>query len=75
MPLNARELAALPLFALGSSQQALAEELGTVREVVVRTLRRFREQGLIEPVGRGRYRVRDADRLARMTASEASGRS
>lgn len=64
-----RRSASPEAFTLGSSQQALAEELGTVREVVVRTLRRFRQQGLIEPAGRGRYRVRDAGGLTRIAAS------
>lgn len=50
-------------FGLGSSQAALAEELGTVREVVVRTLAGFRKAGLITTAGRGRYRVRDLDGL------------
>jgi CRP/FNR family transcriptional regulator len=42
---------------LGMTQQALAEELGTVREVVARTLRRLCQTGLLERVGVGRYRI------------------
>jgi CRP-like cAMP-binding protein len=48
---------------LGGTQQEVAEELGTVREVVVRAVRALCEAGAIEPAGRGRYRVRDAARL------------
>jgi CRP-like cAMP-binding protein len=48
---------------LGGTQQEVAEELGTVREVVVRAVRTLCAAGAIEPLGRGRYRVRDADRL------------
>ncbi len=51
-------------FSLGRNQVEVAEELGTVREVLVRALRQLRELGLIETVARGRYRVRDARRLA-----------
>lgn len=44
--------------ALGQTQQQLAEELGTVREVVVRSLRELKRLGEIEAVGRGRYRIK-----------------
>ena len=46
-------------FSLGRSQQEAAEELGTVREVVVRGLREMRERGLITATGSGRYLVSD----------------
>jgi GTP-sensing pleiotropic transcriptional regulator CodY len=39
------------------TQSALAEELGTVREVVVRSLRALRDTGAIESAGGGKYRV------------------
>ena len=45
---------------LGMTQQALAEELGTVREVVSRELRSLCRNGLIEAVGGGRYRFKSA---------------
>ena len=48
---------------IGSSQADVAEELGTVREVVVRLLRELREDGIVESDGRGRYRVLDRRRL------------
>jgi len=45
---------------LGETQQAVAEELGTVREIVVRQLGVLVEAGLLERCGRGRYAIRDA---------------
>ena len=44
-------------FTLGETQAALAEELGTVREVVVRALARLGRDGVIRRVGRGRYQL------------------
>jgi CRP-like cAMP-binding protein len=44
---------------LGMTQQALAEELGTVREVVARKLRQMCQRGLLERATGGRYRIRD----------------
>lgn len=54
--------------AFEGTQTALAEELGTVREVVVRELRDLRRRGLIRATGRGRYQVLDADGLRRVMA-------
>ncbi len=51
------------VISLGMSQAALAEELGTAREVVVRALAQLRADGIVESIGRGRFRVTDADRL------------
>jgi CRP/FNR family transcriptional regulator, dissimilatory nitrate respiration regulator len=45
-------------FTLGMTQAQLAEELGTVREVVVRGLAQLRDEGAIVTAGRGRYRVK-----------------
>jgi CRP-like cAMP-binding protein len=53
-------------FSLGMPQQELAEELGTVREVIVRTLRDFRSRGLISAAGRSRYRVADESALTQL---------
>jgi CRP-like cAMP-binding protein len=50
-------------FTLAATQLEAAEELGTVREVLVRALRTFRQRGIIESVRRGSYRILDADRL------------
>lgn len=44
-------------FTLGMTQQQLAEELGTAREVVSRELKRLRGDGVIESLGGGRYRM------------------
>ena len=44
-------------FSLGISQAALAEELGTVREVVVRNLAALAQRGAVVREGRGRYRI------------------
>ncbi|HWQ38816.1 MAG TPA: Crp/Fnr family transcriptional regulator [Burkholderiales bacterium] len=46
-----------------ASQQQLADELGTVREIVGRLLRSFEDRGLVE-LGRGQVRVVDAAGLA-----------
>jgi len=51
---------------LGMTQTQLAEELGTVKEVIVRELRTLRRLRLIEPAQRGLYRVTDAAALARL---------
>ena len=53
-------------FSLGMTQTALAEELGTVREVVVRALRALRQVAAIESVGDGKYRVRNSALLQRL---------
>jgi len=50
-------------FTLGQTHEQLAEELWTVREVVVRSLRELRRRGVIASAGRGRYRVTDARAL------------
>lgn len=59
-------------FALGRTQEELAEELGTVREVVVRALAELRENGAIESDSRGRYRVLDEDLLVRRASGRAA---
>jgi len=63
--------AAVPI-GLGMTQGELAEELGTVREVVVRAFRTLRRQGAIRPAGHGRVMIADADKLrvaARLVSS------
>jgi hypothetical protein len=44
-----------------------AEEIGTVREELVRALRLLRETGLVASPRRGHYRVVDRARLQRLT--------
>lgn len=46
-------------FAIGRTQQEAAEELGTVRELVVRGLRALRTAGVVRAAGGGRYVVVD----------------
>ena len=55
-------------FALAATQAEAAEELGTVREVLVRTLGRFRAACLVSTPTRGRYVVTDRAALARLAA-------
>lgn len=57
-------------FTLGSSQRQVAEELGTVRELVVRGLRELRDQGAIEALGSGRYVVVDEALLQRIAPAD-----
>ena len=53
-------------FAIGRSQQEVAEELGTVRELIVRGLRALRDVGAIRAAGGGRYAVMDEALLRRI---------
>lgn len=53
---------------LGMTQQALAEELGTVREVVSREIRGLTQRGWIEALGGGRYRLLAVDQLRAASA-------
>lgn len=48
---------------LGMTQQQLAEELGTVREVIVRELHALRSAGLVRSIGQGRFEIVDAPAL------------
>jgi CRP/FNR family transcriptional regulator len=48
---------------LGMSQSALAERVGTVREVVVRSLRALCDEGALRRDGRSRFVVVDEQRL------------
>ena len=57
-------------FSLGMTQADLAEELGTVREVVVRALRELKNAGAIAARERGRFVV--ADPVALRAASEGA---
>lgn len=54
---------------LHASHQALADELGTVREMVTRLLRRFERSGWLS-LGRERIELRDAAALRRIAAGE-----
>ncbi|AHG88850.1 cyclic nucleotide-binding protein [Gemmatirosa kalamazoonensis] len=54
-------------FTLGMSQAALAEELGTAREVVVRALGTLCAAGAVRRTGRARYAVASMDVLDAMS--------
>lgn len=56
-------------FVLATTQAEAAEEVGTVREVLVRVLRRFRESKLVVRTARRRYRVADVAGLERLARS------
>ena len=58
--------AGVDVFTLGATQHEVAEAIGTVREVLVRSLRHLRNRGVIESAGRGRLRVRDVRALAEL---------
>jgi CRP/FNR family transcriptional regulator len=57
-----------PELTLGMSQEALARELGTAREVIVRSLRSLVDAGAIERIGRSRFAVKQL-KLLRAIAS------
>jgi CRP/FNR family transcriptional regulator len=48
-----------PTFSLGMTQAELAEELGTVREVIVRAMRQLKDAGAIASRASGRFAVVD----------------
>ena len=58
-----------PVVSLGMTQTALAEELGTVKPIVVRELGTLRRLGLVEAVGAGRGVRRDGDADRRAQAA------
>ncbi len=56
-------------YVTGVTQTALAQELSTVREVVVRALRTLRERGLVASAGRGRLLLTDLAALRDLVAT------
>jgi CRP/FNR family transcriptional regulator len=56
----------VPVFTLGLTQAQLAEELGTVREVIVRELRAMRADGLIRSSKGGRLEILQPEALRSM---------
>ncbi|MCX7961324.1 MAG: Crp/Fnr family transcriptional regulator [Burkholderiales bacterium] len=52
-----------------ATHQALADELGSVREIVTRLLRHFAEEGLVS-LGRERIEILDPARLRRLAAGD-----
>ncbi len=63
-------VAAGGLISFGMSQQHLAEELGTVREVIVRELGSMVRRDVLVARGEGRYQVADLDLLQAMAAGK-----
>jgi CRP-like cAMP-binding protein len=57
--------------ALGMTQEQLAEELGTVREVIVRELQAVRAAGLVRSLGPGRFEIVDAPALRARAGDDA----
>ncbi len=58
------------VIALGMTQQQLAEELGTVREVIVRELHALRTAGLVRSLGGGRLEIVDITALRARAGGE-----
>jgi CRP/FNR family transcriptional regulator len=54
---------------LGMTQAELAEELATVKEVIVRALATLRRLRLVAPAGRGLYRIVDAAGLRQLSSA------
>jgi CRP-like cAMP-binding protein len=65
--LERRERSGQEVFTLGGSHSTVAEELGTVREVLGRNLRGLRDRGLISMDAKGAIRVVDEDGLRAAT--------
>lgn len=61
-----------PIVTLGMTQAQLAEELGTVREVVVRELLALRRRGVLRGLGGGRYEVLDEAALRAIAAGTST---
>jgi CRP/FNR family transcriptional regulator len=55
-----------PIVSTGMTQQELAEELGTVREVVSREMRGLIRAGLIVSKGNRRYEIRSMEKLRQL---------
>ena len=62
------------LLTLGATQLRVAEELGTVREVLVRELRQLRSDGLLRSAGRGKYAILDRNALEERANGTRSGK-
>ncbi len=66
---RARRAPGHPL-SLGMSQEQFAEELGTVREVLVRELRGLVQAGILAPLGSGRYELQEPEALGRLATGK-----
>jgi CRP-like cAMP-binding protein len=52
------------------TQESLAEELGTVREVVMRALRALRKRRIIASAGRGKIEIVDRSALREVASGQ-----
>lgn len=68
--LERHRLAAGGVITFGMSQLDLAEELGTVREVVVRELRSLVRKSVLTSKGQGRYQVTHLEQLQAIAAGK-----
>jgi CRP/FNR family transcriptional regulator len=68
--LERHAIASRPTISMGMTQRKVAEELGTVREVVSRELQSLAREGLIAPRGGGRYEIRDAEALRSLSTRQ-----
>jgi hypothetical protein len=70
-------LAQRGVFTLGMTQQQLAEELGTVREVISRELRVILQSNSMTAIGGARYRLKTAgdDRTPNTNKAPTPGRN
>ena len=59
------------VFSTGMTQQELAEELGTVREVVSREVRKLSQDGYLRAHGGGRYEIASASALRRIATEDS----
>ncbi|MEO5800865.1 MAG: Crp/Fnr family transcriptional regulator [Gemmatimonadales bacterium] len=66
--LERHRIAAGAPMTFGMSQQHLADDLGTVREVIVRELRSLVRGGVLTAAGQGRYTVADLELLRAIAA-------
>jgi CRP/FNR family transcriptional regulator, dissimilatory nitrate respiration regulator len=68
--LERHALAGKSTISMGMTQQYVAEELGTVREVLVRELQSLARAGFIGARGGGRYEILDAEKLRSLLSSD-----
>ncbi|HWO88121.1 MAG TPA: Crp/Fnr family transcriptional regulator [Gemmatimonadales bacterium] len=66
--LERRQRTGATRLSLGMTQEELAEDLGTVREVIVRELRLLCRAGILKAAGSGRYDLLDHAALASLAA-------
>ncbi|MGH7605045.1 MAG: Crp/Fnr family transcriptional regulator [Gemmatimonadaceae bacterium] len=70
--LEKRSVSTNKTISMGMTQSLLAEELGTVREVLTRELQGLTKAGLISPSGGGRYEILDIGGLKKIAGEVQS---